>query len=72
MRPGLGGGAPPKAAASFSGPRTTRILEGNVDVVGVLGKTFIELCGLRVIFAWEDEGGEVILIDADEVDDALE
>jgi len=54
--------------------RTTRMLDGNVDVVGVAGRTLtVELlCGLLAIFPDVECDGEATDADADDVDDALE
>lgn len=50
IRPGDGGGTVPNAAPpSLSGPRTTRMLEGKVDEVGVAGRTFTEEWGDLVL-----------------------
>ena len=76
---------PPNAAADScaaagSGPpagaRTTRMLLGKLEVVGVDGSTLTDECGLRpaaaaLLLVAETEG-EAIEADADEVEDALE
>jgi hypothetical protein len=43
MKPGDKGGTEPKAAPpSERGPRTTRMLDGKEELVGVAGRTFTE------------------------------
>lgn len=71
MRPGEGGGTVPNAAPpSLRGPRTTRMLDGKVELVGVAGRTLTEACGERVLWLEMATVGEVML--AEEVDEALE
>jgi hypothetical protein len=70
-RPGDGGGAVPKAAPpSERGARTTRILEGKLEDVGVAGSTFTEECGERCFEPETDTAGEAM--EAEEVEDAFE
>ena len=73
MRPGDGGGKPPNAdAASPALPeRTTRMLEGKLEDVGVAGRTLTDVWGLRPIFM-EPEVGEVMEMEAEDVEEALE
>lgn len=71
MRPGEGGGTAPKAAPpSLRGARTTRMLEGKVEPVGVAGRTLTEVCGDFVLWPETETVGEAR--EADEVDEALE
>lgn len=79
MRPGDGGGAalkaaPPSVNGLFSsGPRTTRMLVGNEDEVGVAGSTFTDECGDLVLWCPDtDTAGEATEVVAEDVDDALE
>lgn len=61
----------PKAAPpSLSGPRTTRMLDGKVEFVGVAGRTFTEEWGDLVLWPVTETVGEVM--EAEEVDEALE
>jgi hypothetical protein len=83
-KPGEGGGTAPKAElpsltlleSSVSPPvRTTRMLEGNEDDVGVAGSTLtLLLCGdLVSLWLWlpaTETAGEVM--DTEDVDEALE
>lgn len=53
--------------------RTRRMLEGNVDEVGVAGRTLMLLWGLLVIlWPWPETETAGEAMDADDVDDALE
>lgn len=73
MRPGDGGGTVPNAAPpSLSGARTTRMLEGKVEDVGVAGRTLTDECGDRVLCAWLEIETVGEVIEAEEVEDALE
>ena len=71
MRPGEGGGTAPNAAPpSLRGARTTRILVGKVELVGVAGRTLTEECGDFVLCPETETAGEAM--EADDVEDALE
>jgi len=61
---------PNAAPPSLSGPRTTRILDGNVEFVGVAGSTFTDECGDLDLWPATDTEGEVI--EAEDVDEAFE
>jgi hypothetical protein len=52
------------------GARTTRMLFGNVEFVGVAGRTLTEVWGDFVLRPVTDTAGEAM--DAEEVDEALE
>lgn len=70
-RPGEGGGAVPKAAPpSLRGPRTTRMLVGKVELVGVAGRTLTEVWGERDLRPETETAGEAM--EAEDVEDALE
>lgn len=61
----------PKAAPpSLMGARTTRILEGKEELVGVAGRTFTEECGDFVLWPETETAGEAS--EAEDVDEALE
>jgi hypothetical protein len=74
-RPGDGGGraenaAPPSLRAL---PRTTRILDGKDDVVGVAGRTLTEeLCGEALNFMLALAVGLAMDVVVEDVDEALE
>ena len=53
--------------------RTSRTLEGNVDVVGVAGRTLIDPCGERAPGReFEFIAAETIEFEVDDVEDAFE
>lgn len=61
---------PNAAPPSVRGPRTTRILVGNVLLVGVAGSTFTDAWGdLGLCPEFETDGDP---IETDDVDEALE
>jgi hypothetical protein len=61
---------PNAAPPSEMGPRTTRILDGKDEDVGVAGRTFTELWGDLCLCPEMDTAGEAR--DAEEVEDAFE
>jgi len=74
INPGDAGGTAPKAAppSVSNGPRTSRILDGNVEPVGVAGRTLTLECGDLGFEAPIETVGEAMDADAEDVEDALE
>lgn len=71
ISPGDGGGWVPNAAPpSERGARTTRMLDGKEEDVGVAGSTFTELWGDLCLCPETDTAGEAS--DAEEVEEAFE
>lgn len=63
---------PNAAPPSLSGARTTRMLEGKVDDVGVAGRTLTEECGDLVLWAWPETETEGEVMETEEVEEAFE
>lgn len=64
---------PPSLRAEGMPARTSRMLEGKVDEVGVAGRTLMLLCGLlAILWLWPDTETAGEVMEAEDVEEAFE